>query len=91
MIIKRSSLYYTKVRDDLKQALGHNIKKYSGTFHYKPGNNHVHFLVMSQVPKSRAVIKARIAAPMSLAALSKCCSTNALAHQRDQKPAEGVH
>ena len=23
----------------LKQALGHNIKKYSGTFHYKPGTS----------------------------------------------------
>ena len=50
----------------LKKALGHNIKKYSGTLHYKPGNDHVHFLVMSDVPKTKRVVKANIAAPKAL-------------------------
>ena len=50
----------------LKQALGHNIKKYSGTLHYKPRNDHVHFLVMSEVPKTKRVVKASIAAPLAL-------------------------
>eukprot|EP00891_Asterochloris_glomerata_P008505 jgi/Astpho2/8505/Aster-05546 len=36
----------------LKNVFGHNIKKYSGTLHHKPGNDHVHFLVMSEAPKT---------------------------------------
>ena len=35
----------------LKDVFGHKIKKYSGTLHHKPGNEHVHFLVMSEAPK----------------------------------------
>ena len=31
----------------LKHVFGHNIKKYSGTLHHKPGNDHVHLLVVS--------------------------------------------
>eukprot|EP00891_Asterochloris_glomerata_P006778 jgi/Astpho2/6778/Aster-07223 len=29
----------------LKRVFGHDMKKYSGTFHQKAGNHHVHFLV----------------------------------------------
>eukprot|EP00891_Asterochloris_glomerata_P001634 jgi/Astpho2/1634/Aster-08270 len=50
----------------LQDIFGHNIKKYSGTLHHKPGNEHVHFLVMSAAPKSKSAVKARIAAFMSL-------------------------
>ena len=50
----------------LKAVFGHNIKKYSGTFHHKPGNDHVHFLVMSEAPKTESAVKAHIAASMAL-------------------------
>eukprot|EP00891_Asterochloris_glomerata_P007965 jgi/Astpho2/7965/fgenesh1_pg.00119_%23_14_t len=50
----------------LKDVFGHNIKKYSGTLHHKPGNEHVHFLVMSEAPKTRSAVKASIAASMAL-------------------------
>ena len=43
----------------LKKVFGHNIKKYSGTFHHKPDNDHVHFLVMSEAPKTESAVKAR--------------------------------
>ena len=46
----------------LKTVFGHNTKKYSGTFHHKPGNDHVHFLVMS----AESAVKAHIAASMAL-------------------------
>ena len=50
----------------LKNVFGHNLKKYSGTLHHKPGNDHVHFLVMSEAPKTTSAVKARIADSMSL-------------------------
>ena len=50
----------------LKKVFGHNIKKYSGTFHHKPDNDHVHFSVMSEAPKTESAVKARIAASMAL-------------------------
>ena len=50
----------------LKDVFGHNIKKYSGTLHHKPGNEHVYFLVMSEAPKTKSAVKARIAASMAL-------------------------
>ena len=50
----------------LQDVFGHNIKKYSGTLHHKPGNEHVHFLVMSAAPKTKSAVKARIAASMAL-------------------------
>ena len=50
----------------LKNVLGHNIKKYSGTFHLKTGNDHVHFLVMTEAPKTTSAVKARIADSMAL-------------------------
>ena len=50
----------------LQNVFGHNIKKYSGTLHHKPGNDHVHFLVMSEAPKTTSAVKARIADSMSL-------------------------
>eukprot|EP00891_Asterochloris_glomerata_P006332 jgi/Astpho2/6332/Aster-05997 len=50
----------------LKKALGHNVKKYSATVHYKPGNDHVHFLAVSQVPKIERLVKACIAGPLAL-------------------------
>ena len=50
----------------LKDVFGHNIKKYSGTLHHKPGNEHVHFLVMSEAPKTKSAVKASIAASMAL-------------------------
>ena len=50
----------------LKDVFGYNIKKYSGTLHHKPGNEHVHFLVMSEAPKTMSAVKARIAASMAL-------------------------
>ena len=50
----------------LKNVFGHNIKKYSGTLHHKPGNDHVHFLVMSEAPKTTSAVKARIANSMAL-------------------------
>ena len=50
----------------LKTVFRHNIKKYSGTFHHKPGNDHVHFLVMSEAPKTESAVKAHIAASMAL-------------------------
>ena len=49
----------------LNNVLGHNIKKYSGTFHHKPGNDHVHFLVVSEAPKTKSAVKARIAESMA--------------------------
>ena len=49
----------------LKDVFGHNMKKYSGTFHHKTGNEHVHFLVMSEAPKTKSAVKARIAASMA--------------------------
>ena len=49
----------------LKNVFGHNIRKYSGTFHHKPGNDHVHFLVMSEAPKTKNAVKARIVASMA--------------------------
>ena len=45
----------------LKRIFGHNMKKYSGTSHHKPGN--VHFL---EAPKSYSAVKAPIAASMAL-------------------------
>ena len=50
----------------LKNVFGHNIKKYSGTFHHKPGNDHVHILVVSEAPKTKSAVKARIADSMAL-------------------------
>ena len=50
----------------LKNVFGHNKKKYLGTLHYKPGNDHVHFLVMSEAPKTTSAVKARIADSMAL-------------------------
>ena len=50
----------------LKHVSGHNIKKYSGTFHHKPGNDHVHFLVVSEAPNTKSAVKARNAASMAL-------------------------
>ena len=50
----------------LKDVFGHNIKKYSGTLHHKSGNHHVHFLVMSEAPKTKSAVKASIAASMAL-------------------------
>ena len=50
----------------LKDVFGHNIKKYSGTLHHKPGNEHVHFLVMSEAPKTYSAVKARIVDSMAL-------------------------
>eukprot|EP00891_Asterochloris_glomerata_P003222 jgi/Astpho2/3222/Aster-05746 len=49
----------------LKDVFGHNIKKYSGTCHHKTGNKHAHFLVMSEAPKTKSAVKARIAASMA--------------------------
>ena len=39
----------------LKRVFGHNIKKCSGTFHHKPRNDHVHFFVVSEAPKTKSV------------------------------------
>ena len=50
----------------LKNVFGHNMKKYSGTFHHKPGNDHVHILVVSEAPKTKNAVKAPIAASMAL-------------------------
>ena len=50
----------------LKNVFGHNIKKYSGTFHHKPGNDHVHILVVSEAPKTKSAVKFPIAASMAL-------------------------
>ena len=50
----------------LEDVFGHNMKTYSGTFHHKPDNDHVHFLVMSEAPKTESAVKARIAASMAL-------------------------
>ena len=50
----------------LKNVFGHNIKKYSGTLHHKLGNDHVHFLVMSEAPKTKSAAKAPTAASMAL-------------------------
>ena len=50
----------------LKHVFGHDIRKYSGTFHHTPGNDHVHFLVLSEAPKTKSNVKARIAASMAL-------------------------
>ena len=50
----------------LQDVFGHNIKKYLGALHHKPGNEHVHFLVMSAAPKTKSAIKARIAASIAL-------------------------
>ena len=50
----------------LKDVFGHNSKKYSGTLHHKSGNEHVHFLVMSEAPKTKSAVKASIAASMAL-------------------------
>ena len=49
----------------LKDVFGHNIKKYSGTFHHKPDNDHVHVLVMSEAPKTESAVKAGIATSMA--------------------------
>ena len=50
----------------LKDVSRHNIKRYSGTFHHKPGNHHVYLLVMSEAPETESAVKARIAASMAL-------------------------
>ena len=50
----------------LKRVFGHNIKKYSGTFHHKPGNDHVHFLVVSEAPKTKSAAKACVATSVAL-------------------------
>ena len=50
----------------LKDVFGHNIKKYSGTLHHKPGNEHVHFLVVSEAPRTYSAVKARIVDSMAL-------------------------
>ena len=49
----------------LKRAFGYDIKMYSGTFHHKAGNDHVHFLVDSEAPKTKSAVKARIAVAMA--------------------------
>ena len=49
----------------LKNVFDHNIKKCSGTFHHKTGNDHVHFLVVSEAPKTKSAVKARIADAMA--------------------------
>eukprot|EP00891_Asterochloris_glomerata_P001814 jgi/Astpho2/1814/fgenesh1_pg.00037_%23_16_t len=49
----------------LKNVFGNNIKKYSGTFHHEAGNDHIHFLVMSEAPKTKSAVKARIAVSMA--------------------------
>ena len=43
----------------LENVFGHNIKKFSGTLHHKPGNEHVHFLVMSEAPKTKSAVKSQ--------------------------------
>ncbi len=50
----------------LKNVFGHNIKKYYCSFHHKPGNEHVHLLVMSEAPKTESAVIARIAASKAL-------------------------
>ena len=50
----------------LKNVFGHIIKKCSGTFHHKPGNDHVHILVVSGAPKTKSAVKVPIAASMAL-------------------------
>ena len=50
----------------LKNVFGHNMKKYSGTFHHKPGNDHVHILVVSEAPKTKSAVNVPIAASMAL-------------------------
>ena len=50
----------------LKDVFGHNIKKFSGTLHHKPGNEHVHFLVMSEAAKTYSAVKARTVDSMAL-------------------------
>ena len=57
----------------LKHVVGHNIKKCSGTFHHKPGNDHVHFLVVSEAPKTKSAVKACIATSMSLIFGTEVC------------------
>ena len=49
----------------LKRVFGHDIKKYSGTFHHKAGNDHLHFLVVSEAPKTKSAVKACIADAMA--------------------------
>ena len=49
----------------LKDVFGQNIKKYSGTFHHKPDNDHIHILVMSEAPKTESAVKAGIATSMA--------------------------
>ena len=44
----------------LKDVFGYNIKKYSGTLHHKPGNDHVHFLVL---PRPTALSKPLLLPP----------------------------
>ena len=50
----------------LKDVFRHNIKKYLGTLHHKPGNEHVHLLVMSEAPRTYSAVKARIVDSMAL-------------------------
>ena len=50
----------------LKDVFGHTTKKYSGTLHHKPGNEHVHFLVMSKAPRTYSAVKAHIVDSMAL-------------------------
>ena len=49
----------------LKNVFDHNIKKDSGTFHHKMGNDHVHFLVVSEAPKTKSAVKAHSADAMA--------------------------
>ena len=53
----------------LKNVFGHNIKKYSGTLYHKPCYDHVHFLVVSEAPKTKTKtnVKVHIAAAASMA------------------------
>ena len=62
----RGRAFITSNITALKHVFGHNIKKYSGTFHHKPGNDHVHFLVVSEAPKTKSAVKAGIATSMAL-------------------------
>ena len=50
----------------LKNVFGNNMKKYPGTFHHKPGNDHVHILVVSEAPKTKSTVKVPIAASRAL-------------------------
>ena len=50
----------------LKHVFRETIQMYSDAFHHKPGNDHVHFPVMSEAPKTKSAVKACIAASLAL-------------------------